>query len=116
MASHVKTVIALMTLPAFVLIHGAVSILVFGLAFGFFEAGETSIATAFGILSMILTPFLTLTNWLTPPLPDSVTLPVGILCSSFFWWLVSLKFILSKIEAQADRKTEAEKEREGASR
>jgi hypothetical protein len=99
MPSHVKIVLALMILPCFVAIHFVLSLLVFSFAFGVAEAGNSSIAVPLSILGCILMPFVVLADWLTPPLPDFATLPVGILCSSLFWYIVSLKFILLKLEA-----------------
>src|SRR5437868_2637715 len=105
MASRGNLIVALICLPAFVVIHGAVSYFVFGLAIVSGENGDTSGANTLGILSLIIAPFLLLAYCL--PLPLSVAGPVGILCSSLFWWLVGflcLNYPLPKLEAQHDGK------------
>lgn len=101
--------VVMLTLPAFVVVHACVSVLVFGLGFGVAEADET-MALPVGILLMILMPFVALADWMTPPLPDSATLPVGILSSSLFWWFVCLNFIWRQIEASAHRSTDEERD------
>jgi hypothetical protein len=96
-------VITAVSLPVFVVIHGAVSLFVLCLAFVSAEQGDSS-AVPLAVLGLILAPFLILTNWLQLP----AALPVGILCSSLFWWFVSLKFILLIVERTSSSQSDQE--------
>jgi hypothetical protein len=85
MMSRDRITLALISLPIFVVVHGAVSYFIFELAWVSGENGDTSGANTLEISLLMLAPFFALSFCL--PLPDAA-LPVGMIFSSLFWWIV----------------------------
>jgi hypothetical protein len=96
---------AILSLPAFLVIHGAATVFVFGVAFATGEQGASSTG-AMGIVCLILAPLFILADFL--PLSDSAAVPVCVFGSSLFWWFVLVSFIWANIEAPVQQSTDQE--------
>jgi len=88
--SNARIIIWLIGFPIFAVAHAYLSVWVFGLAFGFGESGEPFPGAVFGILSLLLTPFLLMSELLLPFLPNWAFIPVGVTTSSLLWWFFCL--------------------------
>jgi hypothetical protein len=69
----------------FAVVHIVVAIGAFGMAFGLGEMGS-DLSILFGIVAVIVAPFLLAAGLLSNILPDNAALYVSIFVSTLMWW------------------------------
>ena len=86
--------------------HGWLAWFMFGLAFGYGESGEQTLAMLFGIASIVLAPLLMWGTPLTLLFSDNIAIKISVYGSAILWW-TAIVWIVIRWQKRRHRNSDA---------